>query len=178
MKISLRPGVPKTELFQSPTPCEKAAALPISNYGTGAPNPWPILVRLADVYLPDCRAGDILDVSAAFQGTNKYVGHNIEFTGRLIFTPHADSLAGSNIETTGVGFGGLGLGFNVSNNMHHGILNLNGRYRVSYDVDGYVAVIAYAGGDASLPSPSIPNPIFPIDPGGHLSVIRHRSFER
>ncbi|WP_235611794.1 hypothetical protein, partial [Achromobacter xylosoxidans] len=88
------------------------------------------------------------------------------------------SLSGANIETAGVGFGGLGLGFNVSNNMHHGILNLSGRYRVPYDLDGYVAAIVYAGGDASLPSPSIPNPIFPIDPGGHLSVIRHRSFER
>lgn len=152
--------------------------MPIANYGTGAQNPWPVFVRLADVFVPGCRAGDVLDVSAAFQGTNKYPGHNVEFTGRLIFTPDATALMGANIETVGKGFGGLGLGFNITNNMHHGILNLRGRYRVPYDVDGYVAVIAYAGGDDALPSAAIPNPVLPIDAGGHLSVLRHRAYER
>ncbi len=160
---------PKTELFSASLPCEKVTQLHVTNYGTGAPNPLPDLTRVADVLIANCRAGDILDVEAAFQATNTQSVYNVEYTGKLIFTPSATATQGPIISHAGKGQGGLGVGFNITPAMHHGIINLTGRYRVPFDCDGYVAAILYAGGDAALP-----NAWIPLDTGGHINVTRFR----
>lgn len=167
---SLTLRVPKIGLFSASLPCEKVTQLHVTNYGTGAPNPLPDLTRVADVFVAGCKAGDILDVEAAFQATNNQSPHNVELTGKLIFTPSATATQGAIISHAGKGQGGLGMGFNITPDMHHGVLNLTGRYLVPFDCDGYVAAILYAGGDASLP-----NAWVPIDPCGHLNVTRYRN---
>lgn len=156
---------PNTDLFSASLPCEKVTQLRVVNYGSGTPNPLPVLTRVADVYVPGCKAGDILTVESAFQATNTG-SRNIELTGRLIFTPSQTSVSGSIISHAGKGMGGLGLGFNITPAMHHGVINITGSYRVPFDCDGYVAAVLYGGDEVES--------WLTLDTGGHLNVIRNR----
>jgi hypothetical protein len=161
--------LPKVEAFCAPLPCEKVTTLKVMNYGTGSSNPLPDLTRVADVFIPGCKAGDLLEVESAFQATNNKAPHNVEFTGKLIFTTDPNGVFGFNISHKGKALGGLGLGFNISPAMHHGVMHLTGTFCVPFDCDGYVAAILYAGGDSYLT-----NAWVPLDSGGHLNVKRTR----
>jgi len=123
---------------------------------------------VADVLVPGCKAGDILSVESAFQATTTQPagGRNIEFTGRLIFTPSQTAVNGPIISQAGKGAGGLGIGYNITPAMHHGIINITGTYRVPFDCDGYVAAILYGGDEVES--------WLTLDTGGHLNVTRFR----
>jgi hypothetical protein len=161
--------LPQSDDFCAALPCEKVTHLKVMNYGTGVTPFLPALTRVADVFLPKCKAGDVLNVEAAFQATNDKAPHNVEFTGKLIFTTDPTSVYGFNISHKGKALGGLGQGFNISPAMHHGVRNLTGTFCVPFDCDGYVAAILYAGGDSYLT-----NAWVPLDSGGHLNVKRTR----
>lgn len=156
---------PKADLFSASLPCEKVTQLHVINYGSGTPNPLPALTRVADVFLPGCKAGDVLDVEAAFQATNTG-SRNIELTGKLIFTPSQTAVSGPIISHAGKGAGGLGIGYNITPAMHHGIINITGSYRVPFDCDGYVAAILYGGDEVES--------WLTLDTGGHINVTRFR----
>lgn len=155
-------AAPVTELFAAPSPIEKASTLRVWNYGPGTPNVFPDRVRFADLLLPGCKAGDVLDVSFAYQITNNLT-YDVENAWRLILTQDATGIEGIRAP---------GRGYNITPGMHHGPGADLWRVVVPSAGDWYVAAIVYAGGS----SYSQAGDTVAVDVGyGSLSVLRIRA---
>jgi len=146
------------ELFQTGDPCELVSTMPCTDYAGHPPEQ-----RLAHVFVPGCKRGDILDIESMLQATND-LAYNIEFTSRLLLTGQANGLSGQRITRSR-----YGLGQNITPDVHHGVRNMTGRVMVEADGDYYVAVIGYTGASAAQPGDTVL-----LDRGGHISVMRHR----
>jgi len=151
-----------SELFTAPAPIEKVSYLRVWDYGPGTGQTFPDRVRFADVLVPDCRAGDWLDVVFLYQITNN-LPYDVENSWRLILTQDASGIEGIRAP---------GRGYNIMPGIHHGPGADQWRVVVPSDGDWYVAAVVYAGGG----SYSKPGDTVVVDVGyGSLSAIRVRS---
>lgn len=153
---------PTTELFAAPSPIEKVSTLKVLNYGPGTPNVFPDRVRFADLLVPGCKAGDVLDVAFQYQITNN-LAYDVENAWRLILTQDATGIEGIRAP---------GRGYNITPGMHHGPGADQWRVVLPYAGDWYVAAVVYAGGG----SLSHAGDTVPVDGGyGSLTVTRFRN---
>lgn len=155
-------AVPTTELFAAPSPIEKVSSLRVWNYGPGTGQTFPDRVRFADLLVPGCKAGDVLDVSFQYQVTNG-LAYDVENAWRLIITQDATGIDGIRAP---------GRGYNISPGMHHGPGADLWRVVVPTAGDWFVAAVVYAGGS----SLSKAGDTVAVDVNyGSLSVLRVRA---
>lgn len=126
------------DLFQAPNPIEKVSFLRVLNYPTRT-RPLPDQVRFADVFVPGCRADDVIFCSFTGQVSTK-LRYNVELSSKLVWTMSPAGIDGQSF--TGRG----GQSTNITRDIHHGIIRQAAALRLHRDGDGYVAAIVYAGG--------------------------------
>lgn len=167
------------EAFVAPWPVELISSIPAKQYDSG---PGRAFRRVAHVFIPDCKAGDILDCRGSFEVTND-LGYLVELAACLVLTPDAmgtaglelmGSLSNSNEPSRGK-FITRFPGFNVTPNggMHHAYFPLSAHYVVPEGVTGdqYLAIVAYCGGRYYTEAESIA-----VEPYcGSISTLRWRN---
>jgi hypothetical protein len=153
--------IPKRDVYIAPWPVELVSTMPAPTYQATAARPR-YFTRIAQVMVPDCQPGDLLEVLATFQVSNR-LPDIAEFSSSLVLTPDATGVAGIADPTIVSGpaqpprgkYMKRFPGFNVTPNatanfpnggMHHAPAHLNCRYIVPDDVSGdqYVIIVAYA----------------------------------
>lgn len=173
-------NVTHIESFQAARPIEKATTLPLRNYSwsvgvdppadpsvQGAVWKTPVFVRLADVLIPECKAGDRLTVRFCFEASNKvYRTVSVMELSWNVF------LTQSRTAIEGIRFPGGAMSVNVDAIRHHEDAHYTGAIAVPYDGDWYVAATVYGGGS----SYSLPGDHFKVEVGyGSLEVDRARN---
>ena len=143
------------ELFISQRPIELVSSIPAVNYGSG---PNPPGNRIAHVYLPGCKSGDVLDIDAAFEVTND-LNTNVELVWWLVLSSSFTGVSGEQIT--------FPKGYNVTANMHHGMAIDSNKFSVPLNGDYWIVVSAYAGGPGGN--------ITVEQNAGHMSVTRYRN---
>lgn len=183
-----QPQTQTVEAFIAPHPVELVSTMPAPNYDVW--NGYPrAFTRIAHVLVQDCQPGDLLDVKATFQISNR-LADIVEVSCSLVLTPNSFGVAGI-VDPFPVSQGihppnGLFMkrfpGFNVTPNqtakfpyggMHHAPSHLMCDFVVPEGVNGdqYVAIIAYAAGVSYDPA----NIVYVDQNCGDLSVKRFRS---
>lgn len=127
------------QLFCSAKPIERFSALGVQDYGPGKVNPFPARVRFAEVFVPGCEKGDILDIHFNSQVTNDLT-YEVEVAWRMVLTKDAEGYVGVSPSS--------GYGYNLPPAVHHGPMTLTERMVVPEDGDWYVVILAYAGGSS------------------------------
>lgn len=150
------------ELFASARPIEKVGTLNVWNYGPGTAQALPDRVRFADLFVPGCRSGDLLDVTFQYQISNKLT-YDVENAWRLLLTQSPVGLDGQ--------VSAPGRGYNIPPGMHHGPGGDSWRVVVPADGGWYVVALVYAGGS----SLSKPGDVVTVDVGySSLTALRFR----
>lgn len=165
---------PVTQVYEAAWPIELVSEMTEVEYSDYTERIW---YRIAHVFVPDCRPGDILDCKFMFEVTNDE-DHALELSGGLIITPNATGTAGvedlpsvSTLDQPAEGkfvtrFGGYNVtpafvsGGGVWHGMHHGEFHRSKDYIVPEGISGdqYVIAACYCGGSTLT------------DPGGKLIV--------
>lgn len=137
-----------TEYFASDYPIEIWGSLPIRDYPRMGS---PIRQRIAEIHLPNSKAGDIVQFNFGFEVTNNQY-YAVELTGKIILTqelyPSIVSIKdvskerGYNVSPQNDQYG------KVFHGMHHGIVERSGTFVIPEDGDYFIAAIFYAGGSS------------------------------
>lgn len=148
-----------TETFITPWPCELVSSMPEHTYSAGTERTWRRLVHLL---LPDCKAGDRIEVDARVLVTND-TGTNVEISGGLVLTPQSSGTAGmENLVSVSNGqqpaFGRMIStmdGENCTPGMHHMIMQRSADFIIpdGFEGDQYVILVAYAAGGGTIANP-------------------------
>lgn len=149
--------IPKVEAFVTPFPVELISTLAAPTYDATHPRNFK---RFMHVMIPNCKAGDIIDVEAMVEVTSEW--SLTEFCAGLVLTPDATGTAG--IQDLPNDLFAIGLGENPPNgvwvskisggnltlSMHHYPLTPGGIIVVPEGYSGtlYVAMIGYADAGA------------------------------
>jgi hypothetical protein len=158
------------EHFSSPKPIEKTGWLSIRDYPRMGN---PVRIRVADVYLPNCLAGDIVQFNFGIEATNMQY-YAVEFTGKIVLTEDSSGINGTAVSQE--------RGYNISpqvdqygevfHGLHHGVAERAGSCVIPSDGDYYLAAIYYAGGSSFTQS----SESLKLESGyGDFSAIRFRS---
>lgn len=132
------------DVFDAPWPVEKVGSIPIFDYPRQ--RQAPVRVRVADVFIPDCRAGDRLIVACGIQVTNDQQ-YPVECGLSLVWTPDRDGIAGDivsverggNVTQQVQGQGG----------MHHFAFERQAQFTVPRDGDGWLIAVMIVGGGSN-----------------------------
>lgn len=135
----MRSPPPQVERFRSPLPIERVAILPVRNYGPPPiPDPFPVRHRFAQVVLPKCKAGDVIEANFSMQVSNA-LSYQVEVAWSLRLTQSATGFEG-------VAIPGTSKATNVTWAQHHCPVSQFGRGRISSDGDWFLIAMVYAGG--------------------------------
>lgn len=127
------------KLFAAQKPIEKVSTLEVWDYGKDKPNQFPSRVRFAELLIPGCEKGDILDVQFGFQVSNN-LNYPVEVSWRVLLTKDSEGYMGIPIAP--------GRGYNLPPEVHHGPGGDCGRIEIPEDGDWYVVIMLYGGGSS------------------------------
>lgn len=158
------PSPPLVERFRSPRPIERVGMLAVRNYGPPPiPDRYPVRYRFAQVIVPGCKAGDLIEAQFDMQVSNK-LSYVVELAWALCLTQDAAAF-------DGVRLSGASNAINVTPQTHHQPVEENASIRIPSDGDWYVIAMVYAGGG----SQSLPGDLMNVDCGyGSFEITRTR----
>lgn len=157
------PGAAIVDRFRSPRPIERVALLEARNYNAPGADPFPVRHRFAQVVVPKCRAGDLLEVEFDMEASNA-LPNLIELAWSIRLTQSRDGFEG-------IRFPGASKAVNVTPAMHHYPVQECCAMRVPSDGDWFVIAMVYAGGG----SWSVPGEYVTVERGyGDFTVKRTR----
>lgn len=136
------------EHFEATKPIEIWGGLPIIDYPRMGS---PIRQRVAHLFLPDCKTGDIVQFHYSMEVTNDQY-YAVEFTGKIILTAEEyPSINGCKLVSDERGYNvspQVDQNGNVFHGMHHATDDRSGSFVIDSDGDYWIAAVYYAGGSS------------------------------
>jgi hypothetical protein len=135
------PASPRVDYFSAPVPIERVVVLPVQNYGPSPLPAFPVRHRFAQVYLPGCLEGDLIEAEFDAQVSN-VLGYQVEVAWSLRLTKERAGFEGPDFKT----LEGTSNATNVTWAQHHCAIEENGSIIIPSAGNWFVIAMLYAGG--------------------------------